>query len=681
MVQIEESKILSVDKVLDLIFNKPEEEIIVHYLKDDEKPEKLTLDENMFMVQDIGSEFKYFIIGKEKICNCEFEVKKAGELKYWIKPKLIKSKAVPYGSDIVLRLDFYCQECIKETIEKLLKIGFAFTNGDIRIAKSKDKKEGKEIYFLLFENIESPLVFFKVLDDASEEGTLDYKIYYEYLPKRKIGGKIFVQDGYKPILFDKLYNEKGLVVIIDDENTIYSNIEKGLFENKLTFEKIYKFIDLKLKNNPIFLNSISKNTNFSIFLRLLKERKITEEYNKLKEKKKKLSKELRIVNQMIDKLKNLDNNMAGFIVEEDNLNELYYLFEIYSYEKDNYIKTNSDKEILDSIKVFQFLIRDKEYGERKRFFFVYGPEIFLPLDNFFSFSEAPEWRVGNFRTLIPTGYKLVPNVNFKDFPELFDKFLSSILPEDIEIEKVKNGDYFLILDDSGRYFDSQGVFVEVDKGISFYEFFKKYAKLEIPVGDGENDYFAVNRINKMQRKEYIVELENNVEEFYSTLVKDVENEVNNVIEEWNKTLAVIKTESFNFHKLVDIFKEDLENLKKSLSDYFNDKSIINFLNSIINNIKRFNKELYDRFSNPEIEELKNKQYKDLKTKYESFLNDFSKLEKNIQSFSENYSTKYKNLFEHFEKLENKLDKFIEDYNNSEKKLINFLKKVDSDDKS
>ncbi|HPC25773.1 MAG TPA: hypothetical protein PLQ59_09685, partial [Fervidobacterium sp.] len=473
----------------------------------------------------------FFFLSLKEVPGYYCVKKKLNEID--LRPRLLKTSFPSYGSDLVIKVNLSDVEDPTEKLDSVIENGFYFCDGKIKIAKL----EGRDIYFILFSDVRS----FINIEEEFRAKRLNYNVYMEYKFRQNIKGKVFVKKGFKPYLYEYIYDHKGAIAIIDEDEFIYTNLfsENG---NRLYFRDVYDFLELSLdsKNSDVLTTNIG-NISFSVDINVIKDKVFHATYEELKEKKRVLEKEMRLIERQMRKLSEKSNRTAGLFVREDELNDLYYYMNLY----------HSDE--MDKISVFQFLTeKGNEEGEKTglivRHYFLYGPENLLPLNVFTPFVESLTWSTGELKVLIRKDHRIIPDIEVEKIPSLFDKFLNVLLKNDEQRKKAKNGEYFLLLDDSSRFFTKVAVFVEKAKGIKLSEFTRRYAEFRLPVkiqkdgtqNDELEDYYSINSTNMMKKQEYFLKINEKVSEFFNSLVENVQDESNRAMEEWAKALNNIK---------------------------------------------------------------------------------------------------------------------------------------------
>lgn len=646
--------------------SNPEREIFCCY---SENPvHNLELGEKLFkMPNDVGTQYKFFFLSLKEVPGYYCVKKKLNEID--LRPRLLKTSFPSYGSDLVIKVNLSDVEDPTEKLDSVIENGFYFCDGKIKIAKL----EGRDIYFILFSDVRS----FINIEEEFRAKRLNYNVYMEYKFRQNIKGKVFVKKGFKPYLYEYIYDHKGAIAIIDEDEFIYTNLfsENG---NRLYFRDVYDFLELSLdsKNSSVLSTNIG-NINFSVDINVIKDKAFHATYEELKEKKRALEKELRLIERQMRKLSEKSNRSAGLFVREDELNDLYYYMNLYHGDE------------MDKVSVFQFLTeKENEEGEKTglivRHYFLYGPENLLPLNVFTPFVESPTWSTSELKVLIRKDYRIIPDIEVEKIPTLFDKFLNTLLKTDEERKKAKNGEYFLLLDDSSKFFPKVAVFVEKAKGMKLSEFTRRYAEFRLPVkvqkdGTQDNeseDYYSINSTNMMKKQDYFLKLEKDVTDFFDSLVQNVQEESNRAMEEWAKALDNIKILYNQLMELLGIFRNDVQAVRSQLNGYFSDTSILDNLARTYDNIRAFHEKYGKKFEDPKIKKIMTDDYNTFISKYENLISSFKDLNNEVQSKQKSYESEFNDIYKKIDDLVKQLEDYNKKYINLEGELIQRMRKAD-----
>ena len=646
--------------------SNPEKEVLCCY---SENPvHNLQLGEKLFRMQnDVGTQYKFFFLSLKEVPSYYCVKMKISEIN--LRPRLLKTDFPSYGSDVVIKVNLSDTENPAESLNAVIENGFYFCDGKIKIAKL----EGRDIYFILFSEVRS---FINIVGEFQTKG-LNYTVYLEYKFKQNIKGKVFIKENYKPYLYEYIYDHKGAIAIIDEDEFIYTNLfsENG---NRLYFRDVYDFLELSLdsKNSDVLTTNIG-NISFSVDINVIKDKVFHATYEELKEKKRVLEKEMRLIERQMRKLSEKSNRTAGLFVREDELNDLYYYMNLY----------HSDE--MDKISVFQFLTeKGNEEGEKTglivRHYFLYGPENLLPLNVFTPFVESLTWSTGELKVLIRKDHRIIPDIEVEKIPSLFDKFLNVLLKNDEQRKKAKNGEYFLLLDDSSRFFTKVAVFVEKAKGIKLSEFTRRYAEFRLPVkiqkdgtqNDELEDYYSINSTNMMKKQEYFLKINEKVSEFFNSLVENVQDESNRAMEEWAKALNNIKILYNELMELLDIFRNDIQAVRSQINGYFSDASILDKLESTYDNISAFHEKYGKKFEDPKIKKVMKDDYNTFISRYENLISSFKDLNNEVQSKQKSYESEFNDIYKKIDDLVKQLEDYNKKYINLEGELIQRMRKAD-----
>ncbi len=646
--------------------SNPEKEVLCCY---SENPvHNLQLGEKLFRMQnDVGTQYKFFFLSLKEVPSYYCVKMKISEIN--LRPRLLKTDFPSYGSDVVIKVNLSDTENPAESLNAVIENGFYFCDGKIKIAKL----EGRDIYFILFSEVRS---FINIVGEFQTKG-LNYTVYLEYKFKQNIKGKVFIKENYKPYLYEYIYDHKGAIAIIDEDEFIYTNLfsENG---NRLYFRDVYDFLELSLdsKNSDVLTTNIG-NISFSVDINVIKDKVFHATYEELKEKKRVLEKEMRLIERQMRKLSEKSNRTAGLFVREDELNDLYYYMNLY----------HSDE--MDKISVFQFLTeKGNEEGEKTglivRHYFLYGPENLLPLNVFTPFVESLTWSTGELKVLIRKDHRIIPDIEVEKIPSLFDKFLNVLLKNDEQRKKAKNGEYFLLLDDSSRFFTKVAVFVEKAKGIKLSEFTRRYAEFRLPVkiqkdgtqNDELEDYYSINSTNMMKKQEYFLKINEKVSEFFNSLVENVQDESNRAMEEWAKALNNIKILYNELMELLDIFRNDIQAVRSQINGYFSDASILDKLESTYDNISAFHEKYGKKFEDPKIKKVMKDDYNTFISRYENLISSFKDLNNEVQNKQKSYEKEFNDMYKKIDDLVKQLEDYNKKYIDIEGELIQRMRKAD-----
>jgi len=646
--------------------SNPEKEIFICY---NENPvPNLELGEKLFRMQDdVGTQYRFLFLSWNEVPGYYCVKKQIKEIN--LRPRIFKTDFPSYGSDLVIKVNLSDVENPAESLNAVIENGFYFCDGKIKIAKL----EGRDTYFILFSDVRSLI---NIIGEFEVKG-LNYTKYMEYKFKQNIKGKIFVKENYKPYLYEYIYDHKGAIAIIDEDEFIYTNLfsENG---DRLYFRDVYDFLDLSVgdKKSDILTTNIG-NISFKVDVDVIKDKSFHATYEELKEKKRELEKELRLIERQMKKISEKSNRTAGLFVREDELNDLYYYMNLYHGDE------------MDKISVFQFLTeQENKEGEKTgitvKHYLFYGPENLLPLNVFTPFVESLTWSTGELKVLIRKDHRIIPDIEVEKIPSLFDKFLNVLLKNDEQRKKAKNGEYFLLLDDSANFFPRIAVFVEKAKGIKLSEFTRRYAEFRLPVkiqkdgtqNDELEDYYSINSTNMMKKQEYFLKVNEKVSEFFNSLVENVQDESNRAMNEWAKAMDNVRNLYKQLMEFIGIFIKDIETIRSQLNGYFSDKSILDKLESTYDNISAFHEKYGKKFEDPKIKKVMKDDYDTFINKYNNLIDSFKELNVEVQNKQRTYENEFNDIYKKIDDLVKKLEDYNKKYLNLEDELIQRMRKAD-----
>lgn len=663
------NEIYHIREIFDEARRNPDKEVYICYTNSLVK--ELKLNETIFQnpkTEMHRIEFPYFYISKMPVDGVPNEKRTIGELRAVIRPKIIKTKHTTYSMGYILRVNFLTEEETGEVtviLNDIFEELFYFVRGSMKIAKL----ESRQSYLIMYETSSLLLRLMDKLSSWEKQDLITYKFFREYKFDRDFKGKVFVPDGYKPYLYNFIYNIKGAVAIIDEDNVIYSNIQN---ENRfldstvedIQFHDVYNFLDFNIQRKFEKLETKPPKIEIETNLRVVKDVNYNKTLKELKIREEELKKELRFIERKIKDYISFGEYYAGFFIDEEELNDIYYLFILY------------DKEDLERLKVFKFISKDGAF-DIKTYYLIYGPVSIIPSNVYELFIQDPNWSNEYFKVLLPKNHRILPDVSLEKSQLLVEKFIKSGVDDQKLAEEIKNGGHFLIIDQRCKYFNTIGVFVKESSGLALSEFLEKYAKLKLPglkKKDGnDEDYFMINSAITMQFARYELNITDKVINFYNAILSKVDSEVKKSIEAFDEAMQEIITLKNKYFSHVELFKKDIEDLRIELERYFKDEKVFNSLKTIYNNIKEFHNYIGEAMSDPEIEQITKDRYIKLKNDYHSLITSFENLTKDLESKEIDYHQKLSDINTKFDQIMQKLAELEKDYINSKNKLEDILK--------
>ncbi|KLO23513.1 hypothetical protein [Marinitoga sp. 1155] len=593
---------------------------------------------NLFK-NSLDDNFEYFYLSQKKENNClEFKI---NELMNKLKPKLIKSKYAKYKNNLILKVIISNENY--EIIEKILNKIVILTNEKIKLSKYEDK------YYILINELNNNLSLILFLNTLRNEyREFYYVIYKQYDFGKKNACKVFVEEGYKVYNYDFLMNDK--IILIESNNMIVDNFK---------FEDIYNFLDFNFSKKIEFEELSNNFINVELDIHLVKSKRINSNYIELKNRKRQLEKELRMINRILNKIeRNLDyTSMGGFFIEEEKFSDIYYLFLLYNTED------------IKKMKIYLFKTKD-EFEEYKYYYFFYGPEYLIPNSVLYRFFEDENYSTEKLRILVPHNYQLIPELNLSENEELFEKFIRKISNKNYILDMISEDNYFLILDNRYKFFQTFGYFVKEDLGIDVEEFIKKYAEF----GNPKNfEAYIKDIINAKEPVKYEMELDKNLERLFNDIVNNVDFEINSAIEKWEQSRNKIKNMMFEAQKKIDLFIKDIYLVEKNIRNYFEDSSMLDLVNSLVFNIEDFNKLINEKINEEKIETLSKNEYKKVLKDYKEITKKLNQIKEDVENKKNAYNNELKKLSNDLELLISNLINIEKLYRNLEDNLNNKLK--------
>ncbi|WGS65172.1 hypothetical protein [Marinitoga aeolica] len=604
---------MNIRELYGLYKENPEKKVFLCFT---DKKEKI-LGEEIFE-NTLSKEFKYFFISEDK-CKTSIEIT-LKNLMSKIKPKIFETKYGKYKNNIILKVSV---DEKSNTLEKILQMMIYYTP-HIKIAKDGIA------YYLLIEKFNNHLSLKLFLENLKAQGeTLLYDVYKECDFKKKIFSRIFVKDEYCVQNYEFTFIQD---IMIIDNNIIIDNIKFQTINNFIQFDfsEKAKFEELSEDFMSLYLN-----------LDLIKRKNYKETYRELKNTKKRLERELRNIDRILYKIENNLEYMGGFIIEEDKLYQVYPLLLLY------------DTEDSDKIKVYLFK------SENKYYYFFYGPDYLVPNSMMYKYSEDPNYSTIKLKVLVPSNYQLTPELNISKSDKLFEKFINSITNEDINVE-----DYILILDFKNKFFDKYGVFIKKDSGITLKDFIEKYVKFESP----ENFEMYIKDFNIKERSKYEIDLDKNLELFYNSIIEDIDSEIDQAFKKWENSKKEIINIMKEEEEKLKLFINDLNLMKEKIENYFENPTVFNLLNNIINNINTYNKDIKNFVESDELKVLTEDEYENTKKMMFNTLNLLNNLKTNMEEEKNKYNENFNVISDDLSDLIDSLNGILSNYEYLDKKL-------------
>ncbi|KLO23521.1 hypothetical protein [Marinitoga sp. 1155] len=642
--------ILKINEIFKYIDNDPGKKIYLCYVNDYKKF-GFVLNENIFENNDISTDKNYFFVSSEKIDKDGVFCRESNisSIRYAFKPKLKKGYNLNYGKDVIIKISFF-EDNYHKNLNEIIEKSFYYIDGKIRISKLKNEST----IFLYFEKVKFLLGIIEIIDEKAKMRLLDYKIFKEFLFNKKIKGKVFVPEGYKPYIYEFIYNHPGAISIIDEKEYLHT------FLKSKNFKEVYNFLEVSLKNKPIVFSDNVVGDKFEVFIDVIKDRNYFIPIEEIKQKEMHLKRELRRLEKMKREIFSDKIKMSGIFLKSDELNDWYYYFLL------------NESEVLKKIKVYKFLKKD-EFDTYTTHYLFYGPEYLMPVNNYNSFIEDINWSTEKLRILIPRSHKIIPEIQIENYPELFERFINSIFNK-VDKERIEKNKVFLIIDNTKKYFGTFSVLVYEKNGMTLKEFFKNYAELKLPVSSGK-DYYSINESNVIEKSNYYLNVKDEMDKFFKNIIDDVQYESENAINAWYESIKNIKLEYNEINKKIMLFKNDINLLKRKLNLYFSDKSVLNLLNDIYKNIKDFHSDLNDMFNEKLILDV-NEKYDNYKKGYEDTIIRFEEIFGSIEKDYNAYLKKFDNIKNNFKDLEKELDKQMKSLEEFYNKYLSKYKKED-----
>ncbi|MBM7560443.1 hypothetical protein [Marinitoga litoralis] len=605
---------MNIREIYELFKENPEKKVFICFT---DKKEKI-LGEEIFE-NTLSNDFKYFFISEEK-CEASTEISLT-ELISKIKPIVFESNYGKYKNNIILKVTV---DPKNNTLEKILQMLVYYTP-NIKIAKDNI------VYYLLIEKFNNYLSLSLFLENLKAQGeTIIYEIYKECDFKKRTFSRIFIKDGYFVQNYEFIFNHN--IMIID----------KDIVIENLNFQPIYNFIQFDFSEKASFEELSEDFISLYLNLDLIKRKNFKGRYIELKNNKKTLEKELRRIDRLLHKIENNLEYMGGFIIEDNKLYQIYPLLLLY------------DTEDSEKIKVYLFK------KENKYYYFFYSPDYLVPNSMMYKYSEDPNYSTHKLKVLVPSNYQLIPELNISKSDKLFEKFINSIINENINVE-----DYILILDFKNKFFDKYGVFIKKDVGISLNDFIENYVKFENP----ENFELYIKDFNIKERQKYEMDIDKNLELFYNSIVNDIDSEINKALEKWEKSKNEILNILNEEEEKLKLFVNDLNLMKEKIENYFENPKVFELLNNIITNINEYNNKIKKYAESEELKKLTKDDYDNTQKIMFDTLNLLNNLKTNMEKEKNEYSKNYNNISKDLKELVSSLNNILDNFNKLNEKLL------------